>query len=80
MIKVKNICFYKKVVLWYIFDYWFLSIDLDGVYVFDLNDGVIDRFLFVFMLFEYFFVLGGVLEFVVCFEGEEIEFWDNNSG
>lgn len=80
MIKVKNICYYKCVLVRYILDSWIFFIDLDVVYVFELNDGVIDRFLFVIMFFEYFFVFGGVLEFVVCFEGEGIEFWDNNSG
>lgn len=79
-IKVKNICFHKKVVLRYTLDHWLSSTDLDGVYVPDSNDGATDRFSFALTLPEYFLASGGVLEFAVRFEGEETEFWDNNSG
>lgn len=79
-IKVKNICFHKKVVVRYSLDHWISSIDLDGAYVPDSNDGATDRFSFALTLPEYFLATGGMLEFAVRFEAEETEFWDNNNG
>lgn len=79
-VKVKNICFHKKVLVRYTLDGWVSSTDLEGVYVPDSNDGATDRFSFALTLPEYFLASGGVLEFAVRFEGEGTEFWDNNSG
>ncbi|XP_067055585.1 protein phosphatase 1 regulatory subunit 3B-like [Acropora muricata] len=79
-IKVKNVCFHKKVLVRYSLDHWTSSIDLDGAYVPDSNDGATDRFSFALTLPEYFLATGGMLEFAVRFEAEETEFWDNNNG
>lgn len=79
-IKVKNLCFHKKVLVRYSLDHWTSSIDLDGAYVPDSNDGATDRFSFALTLPEYFLATGGMLEFAVRFEAEETEFWDNNNG
>lgn len=79
-IKVKNICFHKSVTVRYTLDGWISSTDLPGVYVPESNDGATDRFSFALTLPEYFLASGGVLEFAVRFEGEGMEFWDNNSG
>ena len=79
-IKVKNICFHKMVSVRYTVDNWLSSTDQQGVYVPDSNDGSTDRFSFALTLPEYFLASGGVLEFAVRFEGEGMEFWDNNSG
>lgn len=79
-IKVKNICYHKRVSARYTLDSWISSTDLDAVYVPESNDGATDRFSFAITLPEYFLASGGALEFAVRFEGEGIEFWDNNSG
>ena len=79
-IKVKNICFHKEVTVRYSLDGWVSSTDLRGVYVPDSNDGSTDRFSFALTLPEYFLASGGVVEFAVRFQGEGMEFWDNNNG
>lgn len=79
-IKVKNICYHKRVTIRYTLDGWSSSTDLEAVYVPESNDGATDRFSFAITLPEYFLASGGALEFAVRFEGEGIEFWDNNSG
>ncbi|KAJ7374730.1 hypothetical protein OS493_005077 [Desmophyllum pertusum] len=79
-IKVKNVCFHKRVTLRYTLDGWVSSTDMQGVYVPESNDGATDRFSFALTLPEYFLASGGVLEFAVRFEGEGMDFWDNNSG
>lgn len=79
-IKVKNICFHKSVCVRYTLDGWISSTDLQAVYVPESNDGATDRFSFALTLPEYFLASGGVLEFAVRFQGEGMEFWDNNSG
>ncbi|XP_071089807.1 protein phosphatase 1 regulatory subunit 3B-like isoform X1 [Haliotis cracherodii] len=79
-VKVKNVTFHKNVFVRVTFDSWETFEDTKASFVPSPADhSVYDTFSFEFNV-PTNFDMGKVIEFAVCYEADESQFWDSNSG
>lgn len=76
-ILVHNLCFHKEITVRYTKDYWLTHSDVTGVYCSSVAPDI-DKFSFSLALPETL-PPGARVEFCVCAQQGDSQFWDNNS-
>lgn len=82
-IKVKNICFDKRVFVRCTFDSWKSSLDFEAKYVQPYGGNLVhnfDTFSFEFEIDSQIDTTSNKVQFAVCFETPSGQHWDNNTG
>jgi len=77
-IKVSNICYQKKVFVRVSSNNWQTYTDIEASYLQGSSDGLSERFYATIGMPNYSFCK--TLQFAVCFDGNGVQHWDNNSG